>query len=76
MSAHWDEKKKKKEASTEIEQRAKCVISLGEACHLYIGGSPNMKGDGGETQRTGGLKLWLHVKMYKKQCKWFDIYVT
>lgn len=75
VSAHWDEKIKK-EVSTGIEQRAKCVISLGDACHLYTGGSPNMKGDGGETQRMGGLKLWLHVKMYKKQCKSFDIYVT
>lgn len=43
MSAHWDEKR----ASTGREQRAKCVISLGEACHFHTGGSPDMKGDGG-----------------------------
>lgn len=49
-SAHWDEKRR--------EQRAECVISLGEACHFHAGGSPNMKGgrDRGEThrERMGG----------------------
>lgn len=45
------------------EQRAKYVISLGEACHFHTGGSPYMKGDGGRWQRMGELQLWLRVKM-------------
>lgn len=45
------------------EQRAKYVISLGEACHFHTGGSPYMKGDGGRWQRMGELQLWFCVKM-------------
>lgn len=46
VSAHWDEKR----ASTGREQRAKCVISLDEACHFCTGGSPDMKRDRGRCQ--------------------------
>lgn len=54
-----------KRASAGREQRAESVISLGEACHLDTGASPNTRGDGG--RRRG-----LENRGFMKRCTYVN----
>lgn len=59
-SAHCDKKRKKKKTLLG-EQRARCVISLREACHSCTGGSPDMKGGWREMQRRQTINHRKHT---------------